>query len=90
MELSLKKKTISLDYGNNLMKIEVDIAGTENVAAGISLQENNGTVLDRNNIVIYKQNHFETILSNAILTPKNTMRATMCTTRKFRIKIMYF
>jgi hypothetical protein len=65
-----EKKTISLDYGNNLMKIEVDIAGTENVAAGISLQENNGTVLDRNNIVIYKQNHFETILSNAILTPQ--------------------
>tara|TARA_B100001059_G_scaffold35659_1_gene28715 strand:- start:84327 stop:85493 length:1167 start_codon:yes stop_codon:yes gene_type:complete len=65
-----EQKTISLDYGNNLMKIEVSIQGTDHVAAGISLQENNGTILDKNNILIFKQNHFETTLSNVILTPQ--------------------
>lgn len=64
-----EQKTISLDYGNNLMKIEVSIQGTDKISAGISLQENNGTVIDKNNLIIFKQNHFETTLSNAILSP---------------------
>ena len=64
-----EQKTISLDYGNNLMKIEVSIQGTDKISAGISLQENNGTVIDKNNLIIFKQNHFETTLSNVILSP---------------------
>lgn len=64
-----EQKTISLDYGNNLMKIEVSIQGTDHIAAGISLQENNGGIIDKNNLLIFKQNHFETTLSNVILTP---------------------
>tara|TARA_B100001063_G_scaffold247342_1_gene292868 strand:- start:5572 stop:6738 length:1167 start_codon:yes stop_codon:yes gene_type:complete len=70
-----EQKTISLDYGNNLMKIEVSIQGTDHVAAGISLQENNGTILDKNNILIFKQNHFETTLSNVILTPQKYFKS---------------
>jgi len=64
-----EQKTISLDYGNNLMKIKVSIQGTDKISAGISLQENNGTFIDKNNLIIFKQNHFETTLSNAILSP---------------------
>jgi len=64
-----EQKTISLDYGNNLMKIEVSLQGTDHIAAGISLQENNGGIIDKNNILIYKQDHFDTTLSNVILTP---------------------
>ena len=52
------------------MKIEVSIQGTDNVAAGISLQENNGTVLDKDNLLIFKQDHYDTTLSNVILTPQ--------------------
>ena len=70
-----EQKTISLDYGNNLMKIEVSIQGTDHIAAGISLQENNGTVLDKNNLLIFKQNHFETTLSNVILTPQKHFKS---------------
>tara|TARA_B100001250_G_C19710270_1_gene748857 strand:- start:6 stop:1175 length:1170 start_codon:yes stop_codon:yes gene_type:complete len=65
----MEQKTISLDYGNNLMKIEVSIKGTNEISAGISLQENNGSVIDKNNLLIFKQNHFDTTLSNVILTP---------------------
>ena len=70
-----EQKTISLDYGNNLMKIEVSIEGTDQIAAGISLQENNGTIIDKDNLLIFKQNHFETILSNAILTPQKHFKS---------------
>ena len=64
-----EQKTISLDYGNNLMKIEVSIVGTDKISAGISLQESMGTIHESNNFLIYKQNHFDTTLSNVILTP---------------------
>ena len=70
-----EQKTISLDYGNNLMKIEVSIEGTDHVAAGISLQENNGSIIDKNNLLIFKQNHFETTLSNVILTPQKHFKS---------------
>jgi len=70
-----EQKTISLDYGNNLMKIEVSIQGTDHIAAGISLQENNGTILDKNNLLIFKQDHFETTLSNVILTPQKHFKS---------------
>jgi hypothetical protein len=69
-----EQKTISLDFGNNLMKIEVAIQGTDHIAAGISLQENNGNIIDKNNLLIFKQNHFETTLSNVILAPKKYFR----------------
>ena len=68
-------KIISLDYGNNLMKIKVSIQGTDHIAAGISLQENNGTILDKDNLLVFKQNHFETILSNVILTPQKYFKS---------------
>jgi hypothetical protein len=70
-----EQKTISLDYGNNLMKIEVSVQGTDHIAAGISLQENHGGIIDKNNLLIFKQNHFETILSNVILTPQKHFKS---------------
>ena len=63
-----EKKIISLDYGNNLSKIQVKIEGLDNISAGISLQENNGEVEDSNKYIIYKQNHYGTTLSNVLLT----------------------
>jgi hypothetical protein len=68
-------KKISLDYGNNLMKIEVSIQGTDEVSAGISLQENNGDIIDKHNLLIFKQDHFDTTLSNVILSPKKYFKS---------------
>jgi hypothetical protein len=68
-------KTISLDYGNNLMKIEVSIQGTDELSAGISLQENNGDIIDKNNLLIFKQDHFDTTLSNVILSPQKHFKS---------------
>lgn len=68
-------KTISLDYGNNLMKIEVSIQGTDELSAGISLQENNGDIMDKNNLLIFKQDHFDTTLSNVILSPQKHFKS---------------
>ena len=64
-----EQKTISLDYGNNLMKIEVSIEGTDKISAGISLQQSMGIIHESNNFLTYKQNHFDTTLSNVIMTP---------------------
>ena len=61
-------KIISLDLGSNLSKIEVNIIGTNKISAGISLQKNNGSVIEINNGILLKQNHFETTLSNVLLT----------------------
>ena len=61
-------KIISLDLGSNLSKIQVYIKGTDKISAGISLQENNGSIIELNNSILLKQNHFETILSNVLLT----------------------
>ena len=77
-----EQKIISLDYGNNLMKIEVSIQGTDHIAAGISLQENNGTILDKKNLLVFKQNHFETTLSNVILTPQIILKVNTYITPK--------
>ena len=63
-----EQKTISLDYGNNLMKIEVSIEGTDKISAGISLQQSMGIIHESNNFLTYKQNHFDTTLSNVIMT----------------------
>jgi hypothetical protein len=68
-------KTISLDYGNNLMKIEVSIQGTDELSVGISLQENNGDIIDKNNLLIFKQDHFDTTLSNVILSPQKHFKS---------------
>jgi hypothetical protein len=68
-------KTISLDYGNNLMKIEVSIQGTDELSAGISLQENNGDIIDKNKLLIFKQDHFDTTLSNVILSPQKHFKS---------------
>lgn len=63
-----EQKTIGLDYGNNLMKIELLIEGTDKISAGISLQDSMGTITKFKNFLIYKQNHFDTTLSNVIMT----------------------
>ncbi len=41
-----EQKLISLDLGNNLMRIEERIAGTDEIAAGITLHENTGTTFE--------------------------------------------
>ena len=40
-----ENKIISLDKGSNLSKIEVNIKGTNKISAGISLQDNNGSIM---------------------------------------------
>tara|TARA_X000000950_G_C13842840_1_gene631030 strand:- start:87 stop:497 length:411 start_codon:yes stop_codon:yes gene_type:complete len=73
-----EQKTIGLDYGNNLMKIELLIEGTDKISAGISLQDSMGTITEFKNFLIYKQNHFDTTLSNVIMTYLNIMKDIIC------------
>ena len=73
-----EQKTIGLDYGNNLMKIELLIEGTDKILAGISLQDSMGTITEFKNFLIYKQNHFDTTLSNVIMTYLNIMKDIIC------------
>tara|TARA_B100000941_G_C27963355_1_gene282672 strand:+ start:115 stop:330 length:216 start_codon:yes stop_codon:yes gene_type:complete len=53
-----EQKTISLNYGNNLMKIEVLIEGTDKISDGISLQDSMGTITEFKNFLIYKTKSF--------------------------------
>jgi len=68
----LEEKHITLDYGSNLSKFEVDIAGTDTVSVGLTLHENDGTSaveLDANRYLAHWEPHGDSELGMAIIVP---------------------
>lgn len=67
-----ESKIISLDYGSNLSKFEISLAGSQTISAGLTLHEKDGEVTGNNinNWVTYWQPHGKHELGTAILAPK--------------------
>ena len=65
-----EKKIISLDKGNNLCKIAVQIKGTKSISPGIFLNEFDGKISEnlKNSWVSYWQPHYDSELGNALLS----------------------
>ena len=65
-----EKKIISLDKGNNLCKIAVQIKGTKSISPGIFLNEFDGKISKnlKNSWVSYWQPHYDSELGNALLS----------------------
>ncbi|MEX0360675.1 MAG: DUF4861 family protein, partial [Allomuricauda sp.] len=65
-------KRVSLDYGSNLTKYEIEIHGVEQISAGLTLHENDGcvTINDGKGFVSYWQPHGNSELGMAIVSPK--------------------
>lgn len=70
-----EKKYISLDYGNNLSKFEVDVLGTEIISAGLTLHEKDGLITEnpKNGWISYWEPHGESELGTAIVSAKGDM-----------------
>lgn len=66
-----ESRIISLDYGNNFSKFDITIEGTNEISAGLTLHEKDGTV--NSNLsegwVSYWQPHGDSELGTAIIAP---------------------
>ncbi len=65
-----ESKKISLDYGNNLSKIELSINGVDTISAGLTLHEKDGVVTSHKDEtwLNYWQPHADSKLGTAIVT----------------------
>ncbi len=72
-----EKKHISLDYGNNLSKFEIEISGTETFYAGLTLHKNEGKPSEniKNGWISYWEPHFGSELGMAIVVPNNQLKS---------------
>ena len=68
-------KHISLDYGSNLSRFEIEISGADAVYAGLTLHEKDGesTQNEESGWISYWQPHEESELGTAIVAPNNYM-----------------
>ena len=68
-------KHISLDYGSNLSRFEVELSGVDNIYAGLTLHEKDG--VDTQNkeagYIAYWEPHDDSELGTAIVVPNNNM-----------------
>ena len=72
-----EKKHISLDYGSNLTRYEIDVTGTAVLSAGLTLHENDGEVTEniKEGWVSYWEPHGDSELGTAIVTAEKDMVA---------------
>jgi hypothetical protein len=70
-------KRISLDYGNNLSRFEIEISGTDAFSIGLTLHEKDGedTQNQSSGWVSYWQPHGDSELGTAIVVPNQNMIA---------------
>ncbi|SMC79517.1 DUF4861 family protein [Cellulophaga tyrosinoxydans] len=68
-----EKKYISLDYGSNFSKFEIELTGTDAIFAGLTLHEKDGQTTQRNTEgwISYWQPHENSELGTAIIIPNN-------------------
>ncbi|WP_372753201.1 DUF4861 family protein [Mariniflexile sp.] len=70
-----EEKHISLDYGNNLSKFEIDITGTDVVSVGLTLHKNEGVITENvdGGWVSYWEPHEGSELGTGIVSTYETM-----------------
>ncbi|MEP3837144.1 MAG: DUF4861 family protein [Algibacter sp.] len=70
-----EKKYISLDYGSNLTKYEIEVAGTNSISSGLTLHENDGVPTENTEAgwVSYWEPHGDSELGTAIVVPNGNM-----------------
>lgn len=68
-------KYISLDYGSNLSRFEVEILGTDRVQVGLTLHEKDGVDTQNKDTgyISYWEPHDDSELGTAIVVPNNNM-----------------
>lgn len=71
-------KHISLDYGSNLSRFEVEISGTDNIYTGLTLHEKDGIATQNQDVgyISYWEPHGDSELGTAIVVPNGNMIST--------------
>ncbi|WP_339884873.1 DUF4861 family protein [Polaribacter vadi] len=72
-----EKKNVSLDYGNNLTRYEIDVTGTNFLSSGLTLHENDGEVTKnvKEGWISYWEPHGDSELGTAIVASAENMVA---------------
>lgn len=70
-----EKKHISLDYGSNLSKFEIETSGTDSFYSGLTLHENDGEPNKNHEAgwISYWEPHEDSELGTAIIVPNDNM-----------------
>lgn len=70
-----EKKHITLDYGSNLSKFDIEILGVNSIYTGLTLHENDGETTQNKEAgwISYWQPHGNSELGTAIVIPNNNM-----------------
>lgn len=70
-----EKKHISLDYGSNLTKYEIEVGGTNSIYSGLTLHENDGVPTENVNEgwISYWEPHGDSELGTAVVIPNGNM-----------------
>ncbi|KKL41721.1 hypothetical protein LCGC14_2367460, partial [marine sediment metagenome] len=70
-----EEKHISLDYGSNLSRFEINLEGTDTISAGLTLHENKGTtnVNEEDGWISYWEPHFDSEIGTGIVIPDDGM-----------------
>ncbi|MGC1204276.1 MAG: DUF4861 family protein [Flavobacteriaceae bacterium] len=70
-----EKKHITLDYGSNLSKFEIEVSGVNSIYSGLTLHENDGETTQNKEAgwISYWQPHDNSELGTAIIVPNNNM-----------------
>jgi hypothetical protein len=70
-----EEKHISLDYGSNLSRFEIEIKGVDTISAGLTLHDNQGTtsVSEEEGWVSYWEPHEDSELGTGIVVPDGNM-----------------
>jgi hypothetical protein len=76
-QLISEKKNVSLDYGNNLTRYEIDVTGTDFLSSGLTLHENDGEITEKvkEGWVSYWEPHGDSELGTAIVAAEKDMVA---------------
>lgn len=71
-------KHISLDYGSNLSRFEVEVSGTDNIHVGLTLHEKDGVDTQNKEVgyISYWEPHDDSELGTGIVVPDNKMIST--------------
>ncbi|GGD27203.1 DUF4861 domain-containing protein [Hyunsoonleella pacifica] len=71
-------KHISLDYGSNLSRFEVEISGIDNIYTGLTLHEKDGEATQNKEVgyISYWEPHGDSELGTAIVVPNGNMIST--------------
>ena len=73
-----EEKYISLDFGSNLSRIEIEVSGADTISAGLTLHKKNGksSTNEKEDWISYWENLDDSEIGQGLVAPKSTLVGT--------------